>query len=172
MKVYQYYKELPPWAKGIVVVGGVAVIYFTAKSIVGSINEAKNRAIQLKEIDNANNELIALRKKGIVPTLPQSNYEALSNSLIDAFNGCGTDFAKVKSIFEQLKNQADALFFVKTFGLRKKQRCLFSDDAREDFWSNFTPPMSLSAHLASDLSSTDIATINKMLKAKNITLQF
>lgn len=172
MKVYQYYKELPPWARGVVVVGGAAIIYFTAKSIVDSINAKRSQAAQLKEIDNANNELIALRRKGINPTLPQSNYEALSNSLVDAFNGCGTDFGKVKGIFDQLKNQADALFFVKTFGLRKKQRCLFSDDPRESFWSNFTPPMSLSAHLASDLSSGDIATINKMLKAKNITLQF
>jgi hypothetical protein len=172
MKVYQYYKELPQWAKGLVVVGGVAIVYFTSKSILDSIRARKNQAAQLREVDNANTELIALAKKGIKPTLPQSNYEALSNSLVDAFNGCGTDFSKVKSIFDQLKNQADALLFVKTFGLRKKQRCLFSDDPRESFWSNFTPPMSLSAHLASDLSSSNIATINKMLKAKNITLQF
>lgn len=172
MKAYQYYKELPPWAKGVVVVGGAAVIYFTAKSILDTIRAKKNMAEQLKEVSNANTELIALAKKGIKPTLPQSNYEALSNSLIDAVNGCGTDFDKIKNIFDQLKNQADALLFVKTFGLRKKQRCLFSDDAREGFWSNFTPPMSLSAHLASDLSSSNIATINKMLKAKNITLQF
>lgn len=172
MKVYQYYKELPQWAKGLVVVGGVAIVYFTSKSILDSIRARKNQAAQLREVDNANTELIALAKKGIKPTLPQSNYEALSNSLVDAFNGCGTDFSKVKSIFDQLKNQADALLFVKTFGLRKKQRCLFSDDPRESFFSNFTPPMSLSAHLASDLSSSNIATINKMLKAKNITLQF
>lgn len=172
MQVYQYYKELPPWAKGVVVVGGAAAIYFTATSIIGAIRAKKNQALQLKEIDNANTELIALRKKGINPTLSLSNLEALSNSLIDAVNGCGTDFTKVKSIFEQLKNQADALLFVKTFALRKKQRCLFSDDARESFMSNFTPPMSLSAHLASDLSNSNIATINKMLKEKNITLQF
>lgn len=172
MKVYQYYKELPQWAKGLVVVGGVAIVYFTSKSIIGAMSAARNRAAQLKEVDTANTELIALRRRGINPTLPQSNYEALSNSLIDAFNGCGTDFSKVKSVFGQLKNQADALLFVKTFGLRKKQRCLFSDDPRESFFSNFTPPMSLSAHLASDLSSSNIATINKMLKEKNITLQF
>jgi hypothetical protein len=172
MKVYQYYKELPSWAKGVIVVGGAAVIYFTAKSILDGIKARKNQTALLKEVDNANNELINLRKKGINPTVAQSTLEALSNNLVDAFSGCGTDIQKVKGVFDQLKNQADVLLFVKTFGLRKKQRCLFSGDARENFWSNYTPPMSLSAHLASDLSSSEIASINKMFKAKNITYQF
>lgn len=171
-KVYKYYTELPSWAKGIVVVGGIAIIYFTSKNILDTIRSKKNQAAQLKEIDNANTELITLSRQRITPTLSQSNYEALSNNLIDAFSGCGTDFSKVKNVFEQLRNQADILQFIKIFGLRKKQRCLFSDDARESFFSNYTPPMSLSAHLASDLSSSNISTINKILKSNNITFQF
>ena len=42
-KVYNFYKELPPWAKGVIVVGGAAVVYFTATRIFRNIKNARNK---------------------------------------------------------------------------------------------------------------------------------
>ena len=38
-KVYQYYTELPSWAKGIVVIGGIAIVYFTTKQFIAKIKK-------------------------------------------------------------------------------------------------------------------------------------
>ena len=171
-KVFQYYQELPPWAKGVVIVGGLAVTYIFASQIVSAIRRKKDEKKQLLEIGSANNDLSVLAKNGIKPTLSKSSLEAMSSAIIDAVNGCGTSNDKVNAQFQKLNNDADMLAFITTFGLRKKQRCLFSDDARESFTSQYTPAMTLSAHLQSDLSQGDINSVNKILAGKKIKYRF
>jgi hypothetical protein len=170
--VFKYYKDLPEWAKGVVVVGGIAIVYFTGKRILDAINAAKELKDKQKEIEDATYALNELSSNGINPTLSETTLQSLSNSVIDAVGGCGTDNEKIKATFKKLQNQADMLLFVKVFGLRQKQRCLFSDDPRESFLSSLTPPMSLSAHIALDLDAAEISALNKILEARNITYKF
>jgi len=40
-KALEVWSGLPPWAKGIIAVGGLAIIYFTSRSIIKSINKKK-----------------------------------------------------------------------------------------------------------------------------------
>ena len=168
----KYYKELPDWAKGVVVVGTMTVTYIFLSQIVKKIRQEKEQQKQLEEISSANQDLENLAKKGIYTTMNKSAFEAMSSAIIDAVNGCGTDWGKIVSQFEKLNNDADILAFVSVFGLRKKQRCVFSDDPREDFWTNTTPPMSLTAHLQSDLTESEIKEINKILESRGITYKF
>lgn len=168
----KYYKELPNWAKGVVVVGGLTVTYIFLSQIVGKIRQRNEQKKQLEEISGANQDLENLSKRSVYPTMNKSAFEAMSAAIIDAVSGCGTDKDKINSQFQKLNNDADILAFVSVFGLRKKQRCLFSDDPREDFFSNTTPPMSLTAHLQSDMSDTEIKNINKILQGRGITYQF
>lgn len=169
---FQYYKELPAWAKGVVVIGGIAAIYVVGSQIVKAIKRGQDQRKQQEEIDAAKQDMDALAKSGVKPTLSKSNYESISSAIIDAVNGCGTSMSKIKSQMSKLSNDADVLALITVFGLRKKQRCVFSDDPREDFWSDMTPPMSLTAHLQSDLSNSDINDINKLLASKGIKYQF
>jgi len=171
-KAFEYYKQLPTWAKGVVIVGGIAVTYIFASQIVGSIRRKNEEKKQLAEVDSANNDLSVLAKNGVKPTLSKSSLEAMSSAIIDAVNGCGTSNDKVYAQFQKVSNDADVLAFITTFGLRKKQRCIFSDDARESFYSQYTPAMSLSAHLQSDMSQGEINKINKILASKKIKYQF
>lgn len=168
----KYYKELPNWAKGVVVVGGLTVTYIFLSQIVSKIRQKNEQKKQLEEISGANQDLENLSKKGIYATMNKSAFEAMSAAIIDAVSGCGTDKSKINSQFQKLNNDADILAFVSVFGLRKKQRCLFSDDPREDFFSNTTPPLSLTAHLQSDLTDSEINEINKILSSRGITYQF
>ena len=42
---YQYYKDLPSWAKGVVVVGGGVVAYLAVTTIMRKIKQAKETAV-------------------------------------------------------------------------------------------------------------------------------
>ena len=166
------YTELPSWAKGVVVVGGLVVGYLAVTSILKSIKAKKNKEESLAEVNNANSELNTQIQTGKGPTIAISTAEVMANAIVAASNDCGTEEKQIYAQFDKVNNQADILLFVDVFGLRKKVRCPFSDDPRESFWSNSTPPMSLSAMINSELDATQIATINNKLASKGITYKF
>jgi len=170
--IYKYYKDLPAWAKGVVVVGGLVVGYLAATSVLKYFKEKNAKAKSEEEVNNASSELQEEIRTGVKPTLAKSSLEAMSNSIVSASNDCGTDDGLVVAQFDKLQNQADALAFVETFGLRTKTRCPFSDDPRDGFWNSQTPPMSLSAMIASELSSSQIDGINSKLSSKGIKYKF
>jgi hypothetical protein len=169
---YQYYKDLPSWAKGVVVVGGGLVVYLGVTSIIRKINKSKETAKSMQEVDSANSELQAEIRSGKKPTINKTTAEAISNGIISASNDCGTDEKLIFSQFDKVNNQADILLLVQVFGLRKKIRCVFSDDPRESFMSAYTPPMSLSAMLNSELDTTQLQTLNNKLATKGIKYKF
>jgi hypothetical protein len=166
------YTELPSWAKGVVVVGGLVVGYLAVTSILKSIKAKKNKEESLAEVNNANSELNTQIQTGKGPTIARSTAEVMANAIVSASNDCGTNEKQIYAQFDKVNNQADILLFVDVFGLRKKVRCPFSDDPRESFFSANTPPMSLSAMINSELDATQIATINNKLASKGITYKF
>ena len=166
------YEGLPGWARGVVVVGGLTVTYLAVTSILKSIKAKKLEQQSQSEINQAGAELNAQINSGKGPTIQRSQAEAMSNAIVIASNGCGTDNKTIYAQFDKVNNQADILLLVDVFGLRKKERCPFTDDPRESFWSSSTPPMSLSAMINSEMSSTEIATLNNKLATKGITYKF
>lgn len=171
-KIYKYYKDLPQWAKGVVVVGGIAIGYAVVSTIVKKITAASDLAKLEKEINTADADLQNENRAGRRQTLSNSTLEAMSSAIVEASNDCGTEDDVILSRFDNIKNEADILAFVKTFGLRQKVRCPFSNDTRESFWGSKTPPMTLSAMLASELSQGQLDKINEKLSAKGIKYRF
>ena len=45
-KALEVWNGLPNWAKGIIAVGGLAIIYFTANSVIKSIKKKKEEAVK------------------------------------------------------------------------------------------------------------------------------
>jgi hypothetical protein len=168
------YTELPSWAKGVVVVGGLVVGYLAVTRIISEIKGAVNKKNEslAEVITNASSELNTQIQTGKGPTIARSQAEVMSNAIVAAANDCGTNEKQIYAQFDKVNNQADILLFVDVFGLRKKVRCPFSDDPRESFFSANTPPMSLSAMINSELDATQIATINNKLASKGITYKF
>ena len=41
--LFAWYNDLPPWARGVVVVGGIGIVTYTTYSIVKSINNKKKQ---------------------------------------------------------------------------------------------------------------------------------
>jgi len=173
--IYKYYKDLPSWAKGVVIVGTLAMGYAVVTKVYNTITDANNRKKQEKEINTADAELRNEQQAGRGQTLSNSSLEAMSSAIVEAANGCGTYEDIIVSQFDNLQNEADMLAFVKIFGLRDKLRCPFSNDAYGDKWcilSCRTPTMSLSSMLYSELSQGWIDTLNKKLGQKGIKYRF
>ena len=166
------YTELPQWAKGVVVVGGLVVGYLAVTAILRKLKEAKTNAESLTEVNDATSELQTEIKSGKKPSLPKTTIEAMANAIVAASNDCGTDEKQIYAQFDKVTNQADVLLLVQVFGLRQKVRCPFSDDPRESFFSANTPPMSLSAMLNSELDTTQMQTLNNKLATKGIKYKF
>jgi hypothetical protein len=166
------YTELPQWAKGVVVVGGLVVGYLAVTAILRKIKQAKTKAESLTEVNDASSELQTEIKSGKRPSLAKTSVEAMANAIVSASNDCGTNEQQIYAQFDKVSNQADILLLVQAFGLRQKVRCPFSDDPRESFFSANTPPMSLSAMLNSELDTTQMQTLNNKLATKGIKYKF
>jgi hypothetical protein len=173
--IYKYYKDLPSWAKGVAIIGGLAMGYALVTTIYNKVNDLNNKAKQEKEVNTADAELRKEQQAGRGQTLSNSSLEAMSSAIVEASNGCGSEEDIIVAQFDNLQNEADMLAFVKIFGLRDKLRCPFSDDAYGDKWcllSCRTPVMSLSSMLYSELSQGWIDTLNKKLGQKGIKYRF
>jgi hypothetical protein len=174
-KIMRVYTELPSWAKGVVVVGGLVVTYLAASTIITSVKSAINKKKSQQEIDTANSDLQAEINAGRKQTLSNSTLEAMASGIVVASNGCGTNEDIIVGNFDNLQNEADMLAFVKVFGLRQKQRCPFTTDDRENpwcAWDCLTKPMSLSTMIYSELSQGWVDTLNKKLASRGIKYRF
>lgn len=119
-KVYQYYKDLPPWAKGVVVVGGAVVLYLVGSRIYRSVfptdAEKKNRELSR----NIDREITDLRNQGKKPTYADSNYTTFANTIYNSMRfAVGDDYATVESTMKKMQNDLDVAKLIQAFGTRQ-----------------------------------------------------
>ena len=53
-KLYNYYKDLPPWAKGVVVVGGLGMVYIIGSKIYAATKPKPQDIVNVEKIIYAN----------------------------------------------------------------------------------------------------------------------
>lgn len=174
MSVYKYFKDLPPWAKGVVIVGGGAALYFTGVTIYHNYKRNQDNKDATKAADAAQKELVDLKAKGITPSLSGSQFQALSESLVQAMNGCGTDEQKVYNVFKQMKNDADIRQLIASFGLRYYEPCAASQPISYLHWqiNDKAYGGGLPTWLSYDLDASEIDAINAILKANRVNYSF
>jgi len=120
MKVYQYYKDLPPWAKGVVVVGGVLVVYLVGSRVYRAVfpteTEKKNRELE-KNIDN---EISKLQRNGVKASFSDSNYNTFANTIYNSMRyAVGDDYGTVESTMKRMQNDLDIAKLIKAFGVKQ-----------------------------------------------------
>ena len=120
MKVYQYYKDLPPWAKGVVVVGGALVVYLVGSRVYRAVfpteTQRKNRELE-KNIDS---EISKLQGNGKKASFSDSNYNTFANTIYNSMRfAVGDDYSTVESTLKRMKNDLDVAKLVKAFGVKQ-----------------------------------------------------
>jgi hypothetical protein len=131
------------------IAGGLFVGYKIIKFFIGSSNS----------IAAATNEVKNLTLKGVKATYPDSSYTQWASSIVSAgFNTLGTNEQAIYDIFKKMMNDLDVAKLIVAFG---NQRVEFSFQT-----------MPLGAWLSTELDSSEMAVINKILRDKKIKYQF
>lgn len=131
------------------IAGGLYVGYKIVQFFAGSITS----------VAAATNEVKTLTAKGVKATYPDSSYTQWASSIVSAgFNTLGTDEQAIYAIFKKMMNDLDVAKLIVAFG---NQRVEFSFQSAP-----------LGAWLSSELSSDEMATVNKILSGKKIKYQF
>lgn len=179
-KVIEIWNGLPTWAKGVIAVGGVAIVYFTGKSIVKAIKGKKEQSNARELVRTQGQELIEEKRKGIKQSYTDSQYKSFADRLQNQYDG--TDFknnlfdydipllgtwsgsGKVTAqIMKQLKNNVDFLKLSQAWGVR-------TYDQAGLFTGNVTGTLSYCVN--DELDSGEIVAINKILSKQGITYKF
>jgi thiamine pyrophosphate-dependent acetolactate synthase large subunit-like protein len=164
-KALEVWSGLPPWAKGIIAVGGLAIIYFTSRSIIKSINKKKKEQDDKDLLDATEREKRELERRGIKQMVSNAQLEAYSQKLVEAFNDCGTTESSVYTVFNGLKNQADLMQLIKIYGTRGYSGCL----AQGEFGDmNYSLPRAIE----SELDTSETKKVNDILRKKGIDYTF
>lgn len=161
-KVSGFFGDLSPMTKNIMVLGAVGGgLWLLLKSGLLGAGEGSGAALATA----AANQLQVLAASGNGPTISAVQAEGFASSLRTAFDDCGTDTDTVNSVFASINNTADVLLLVSTYGTRAYKGC-FDGDWFSDHAYN------LSEALTSELSGSDLSTLNNNLSAKGIDYKF
>lgn len=87
-KLFQVYNGLPPWAKGVVVIGGLAMVYFTGRFTYNFVKRQIDIKFSKKTRAEFKDDLRRLAAKGIKPTFLESQYLAWADQIQEQFSGC------------------------------------------------------------------------------------
>jgi len=156
------YKELPPWAKGIIFIGGLGAIYIFASQTVSQIKKQADEKEANKSVISAKDELAALLKKGIKPTISKSQADSWSDQIVKQFSGADLllqSGSLVKRLFLNLKNDVDFLVLKTQFGIRSYKDAFFGA----------VKNVTLEAALQDELTNGSLEGINKQLAKQGIT---
>jgi hypothetical protein len=173
-KLYETWNGLPTWAKGVIAVGGIAIIALTARGIVARIRQRKDIEKNLQESNTASDEVKQLENQGIKPTLTNSEFQGIINGLKDAMNGCGTDEERIYDQFRKLKNEADVKKLISLWQVQYYQPCAADQPISYSkwLWNDKSFGGSISEWLNYDMNTTEIKKINSILESKGIKHRF
>ena len=119
-KVYTYYKDLPSWAKGAVVIGGGLVAFFVGRRIYKAVFPTQSEKQSQLMVNNINQEIRKNESKGIKQTFADSNYDTFANTIYDSMRyAIGDDYGKVETTMKKMMNDLDVAKLIKSFGMRQ-----------------------------------------------------
>jgi hypothetical protein len=154
--------SIPGWAKGVIIIIIIVVVLFIAYKIYKKVSDFQMGSDK-EDVKDTQQELNALIQGGTRPSYGQAQFSQWASSLRESFDGCGTDNKVWKNIFTSMKNKADVLALIATYGVRTYDSC--------GPWTGDTTG-GLAAALNSEISESEMSELNTILSKKNITFQF
>lgn len=118
--VYNYYSELPSWAKGVVVIGGGLVLYLIGSRVIKTVFPSEQQKRNRELAKNVDEEIKDLSKRGIKPSFVDSNYNTFANTIYNGMRyAVGDDYGIVETTLKKMKNDIDVAKLIKAFGERQ-----------------------------------------------------
>ncbi len=122
-----YYKDLPSWAKGVVVVGGLFIVYAVGKKVFRVVFPDSSSLRNQQLAQNISQEINRLKRKH-KQTFPDSQYQIFASSIFEGMRYCvGDDYGSVESTMKKMMNDLDVALLIQAYGFRK--RACFGIDA-------------------------------------------
>lgn len=119
-KAYEYYKDLPSWAKGVVVLGlGLTAFYVGRRLYFGLFpTDAQRKNKEL--VNNINTDIAAAQKSGMKPSFSDANYNTFANTIYNSMRfAVGDDYGTVEETLKKMKNDLDVAKLIAAFGTRQ-----------------------------------------------------
>lgn len=140
MSIKSTFSQLPPWAKGVVAVIGVAALVgvgFMVRKQIKKFTEGKGEREEERElIKDSESELQNLLQQGTKPTISDLQARTLVNTIFTLLDGCelsGSEKLVVDSILKTIQNQADWVLLQQQFGRKKIDNCgIWTGDTNYD----------------------------------------
>jgi hypothetical protein len=179
-KALELWNGLPTWAKGVIAVGGVAIVYFAGRGIWKQFRKSKDTEKQRESLRTQRQEINQLQNLGQRPSFPQSQYKSWADRIQNQYDGAdfkqnlfdydipvlGTWSGSGKvtaQIISQLKNNLDFLKLSEAYGVRTYDQAGWFTG---DFTGNLTQAIN------DELDSGEVNALNNMLKKQGITYRF
>jgi len=119
-QTYRYYKDLPPWAKGVVIVGGGLVLALVGIRVYSALfpSEAQKKAREL--LDKVDQEIKQNENKGLKPSFTESQYVSFANDIYEGMRyAVGDNYGNVERILKMMQNNVDVAKLIKSFGVKQ-----------------------------------------------------
>lgn len=158
------FKDLPGWSKGVIIIIILLVVVLIAWKVYKFVSDGRGGSDK-EDVKDAQKDLNDLIKNGVKPTMSQAQFSGYATSLREAFDGCGTDNKVWENVFKAMKNEADVLALIATYGTRTYDGCNWEGD-----WTDKTS--GLPGAINAELSSSEIGKLNASLSSKGINYQF
>jgi hypothetical protein len=168
-KIYDYYKDLPPWAKGVVIVGVVGVVVYGGVKLARVIFPPKSKKDEKQLEKDIKEEIEVAQDKGLKPSYQDSNYTTFANTIYDSIRYCaGDDYGNAELTMKKMKNDLDVAKLIKAYGIRQRYCFGLPAGSKLDLFST------INAELGQEwfgLTNYRVRNINEDWKAKGITYQ-
>ena len=120
--------KIPSWAVGVIAVAGVLAVGGAAYIVYKAVKKQKENKDERDVKNEASNELKDAIASNIKPSWPDSVYRSTADLIQQKLDGCESPFSTaeldvVKELLRVVKNQADWLKLVNTFGVREIADC-------------------------------------------------
>lgn len=158
---YKVYTQMPGWAKGLVVVGGLVGVGLVVRYIIKKANQAKDlekARATLKTVDNQ----IATLQASVKASYSLAQYQSWADAIESCFQGWGT--CNGDSFFKNMKNDLDIYLLIQAFGIRTIKSGTWNPTP--DFTGNL--PMAV----RDEYDTIEMAMLNGTLKKNGLTYQF
>lgn len=119
-KVSSYYTDLPSWAKGVVVVGGLLIVYAVGKKVIGIVLPSAQKLRNQQLAKDITSEIARLRKTK-TQSFSDSQYKTFANTCYEGMRFCAGDaYGDVEETMKRMQNDLDVALLIQAYGFRQR----------------------------------------------------